>query len=74
MGVDNQATFCLLEFEVKFETKNGAIFMFRIDKIFHYTTKNQGRNQYGMAFFQKNFYIKSFEKFKGIMIIIIDSN
>jgi hypothetical protein len=27
--------------------------MFRADKVFHCTMKNQGRNQYGMAFFQK---------------------
>jgi hypothetical protein len=57
MGTNGQTTFCLLEFEVKFETKNGAIFMFRVDKNFHCTMKNQGRNQYNMAFFQKNYVL-----------------
>jgi hypothetical protein len=41
MGANGQAMFSLLEFEVKFETKNGAIFMFRANKILHCTMKNQ---------------------------------
>jgi len=65
MGVDNQATFCLLKFEVNFETKNGAIFMFRAIKILHYTMKNQGKNQYGMAFFQKNNVLNHLRSLKG---------
>jgi hypothetical protein len=56
MGTNGQTTFCLPKFEVKFETKNGAIFIFRVDKFFHCTMKNQGGNQYGMAFFQKKLY------------------
>jgi hypothetical protein len=44
MGAYGQATFCLLKFEVKLETKNGAIFMFRVDKIHHCIMKNQGEN------------------------------
>jgi hypothetical protein len=47
--------------------------MFRVDKVLHCTMKNQGGNQCGMAFFQKQ-YAKSFEKFKRIMIIIINSD
>jgi hypothetical protein len=56
MGTYGQATFPLPEFEVKLETKNGEIFMFMVDKILHCTMKNQGRNQYSMAFFQKIIY------------------
>jgi hypothetical protein len=52
MGTNDQATFCLTEFE----TKKWAIFMFRANKIFHYTMKNQGGNQYDMTFFQKKIY------------------
>ncbi len=54
MGANGRAMFCLPEFEVKFETRNGAIFMFRADKVLHCIMKNQGGNQYNMAFFQKN--------------------
>jgi hypothetical protein len=54
MGANGRVMFCLSEFEVKFETRNGAIFMFSVDKVLHCTMKNQGGNQYGMAFFQKN--------------------
>ncbi len=56
MWTNDQITFCLPEFEVKFETKNGAIFMFRENKVLFYTMKNQGRNQYVMAFFQEILY------------------
>jgi hypothetical protein len=52
MGVNDRATFYLPKFEVKFETKNGAIFMFNVDKVFHCVVKNQRRNQSSMAFFQ----------------------
>jgi len=51
MGANGQTTFCLREFEVNFETKNGEIFMFKVDKFFHYTMKNQGGNQYNTKFF-----------------------
>jgi hypothetical protein len=51
MGANGRAMFSLPEFEVKFETRNGAIFMFRADKVFHCTMKNQGGNQYNMTFF-----------------------
>jgi hypothetical protein len=54
MGANGRTMFCLPEFEVKFETRNGAIFMFRANKVLHCTMKNQGGNQYDMAFFQKN--------------------
>ncbi len=74
MGANGGAMFYLPEFEVKFETRNGAIFMFKADKVFHCTMKNQGGNQYGMAFFQKNFCIESFEKFERMIIIIVESN
>jgi hypothetical protein len=43
MGTNNQIMFCLPEFEVKLETKNEAIFMFKAYKTLHYTMKNQGR-------------------------------
>ncbi len=56
MGANGQTTFCLLEFDVKIETENGAIFMFRVNKVFHCTIKDQRGNQYGMAFFQKIMY------------------
>jgi hypothetical protein len=49
----------------KFETKNGAIFMFRAYKILHCTMKNQGENQYGMAFFQKKFVLNHLRSLKG---------
>ncbi len=57
--------FVLLEFEVKFETRNGTIFMFRVDKVLHCTMKNQGGNQYGMAFFQKHFVLNHLKSLKG---------
>jgi hypothetical protein len=44
MGANGRAMFCLPEFEVKFETKNGEIFMFRANKVLHCTMKNQGGN------------------------------
>ncbi len=56
MWTNDQVMFCLLEFEVKFETKNGAIFMFKENKVLLYTMRNQGRNQYVMAFFQEILY------------------
>lgn len=57
MGTYGQTTFCLTKFEVKLETKNGAIFMFRANKILHYIMKNKKGNQYGMAFFPKNIFL-----------------
>jgi len=48
----------LLEFKVKFRTRNGRIFMFHVDKVLHYIMKNQSGNQYGVAFFQKTFVFK----------------
>jgi hypothetical protein len=65
MGANGGVTFCLPEFEVKFETRNGAIFMFRADKVLHSTMKNQGGNQYGMAFFQKNSVLNHLKSLKG---------
>ncbi|KAH9569624.1 hypothetical protein CY35_02G000100 [Sphagnum magellanicum] len=64
MGANGGATFCLPEFEVKFETRNGAIFMFRADKVLHSTMKNQRGNQYGMAFFQKNSVLNHLKSLK----------
>ncbi len=40
LGTNGQATFCLPEFEVKFETKNEAIFMFRANKVLHSLLQN----------------------------------
>jgi hypothetical protein len=57
--------FVLPEFEVKFETRNGTIFMFKADKVLHCTMKNQGGNQYGMAFFQKNSVLNHLKSLKG---------
>ncbi len=65
IGANGRAMFCLPKFEVKFETKNGAVFMFRADKVFHYTMKNQGGNQYGMAFFQIFFVLNHLKSLKG---------
>jgi hypothetical protein len=65
MGTNGQATFCLPKFEVKFETKNGAIFMFRADKIFHCTIKNQGGNQYDMTFSQNKCVLNHLKTLKG---------
>ncbi len=65
MGTYGQSMFYLSKFEVKFETKNGAIFMFRVDKVLHCIMKNQRRNQYGMTFFQKTYilnYLKSLKR------------
>jgi len=53
MGTNSRTMFCLSKFEIKYETKNEAIFTFRADKVLHCILKNQGRNQNGMAFFQK---------------------
>jgi hypothetical protein len=64
-GTNGQITFYLLEFEVKFETKNGAISMFKAYKVFHWTMKNQRGNQYGMAFFQKQFVLNHLKRLKG---------
>jgi hypothetical protein len=61
----NGWTFCLLKFEVKFETKIGAIFMFKADKVLHYIVKNQGGNQCGMSFFQKNYVLNHLKSLKG---------
>jgi hypothetical protein len=66
MRADGQTTFCLLEFEVKFEKKNGAIFMFRADKVFRY---KKPRESIWYGIFPKNLCTKSFGTFKGIMII-----
>jgi len=65
MGGNGRTTFCLPKFELNFETKNVAIFMFRVDKILHCTMKNQGGNQYGMAFFQKQFVLNHLKSLKG---------
>jgi hypothetical protein len=65
MGANGRAKFCLPKFEVKFETKNGEIFMFRVDKKIHCTMKNQGGSQYGMAFFQKNCVLNHLKSLKG---------
>jgi hypothetical protein len=65
MGANGQTMFCLPKFEVKLETKNGAIFMFKAYKVFHCTMKNQGRNQYGMAFFQKHYVLNHLKSLKG---------
>jgi hypothetical protein len=67
MGANGRTMFCLPEFEVKFETRNGAIFMFKADKVLHCTMKNQGENQYGMAFFQKEFVLNHLKS-----LIILD--
>jgi len=64
MGANGRAMFCLPEFEVKFETRNGAIFMFRADKVLHCTMKNRG-NQYSMAFFQKKSVLNHLKSLKG---------
>ncbi len=64
MGVNGQATFYLPKFEVKFETKNGAIFMFKVDKVFHYAVINQRRNQSSMAFFQIFFVLYHLKSLK----------
>jgi hypothetical protein len=50
---------------VKFETKNGAISKFQVDKVLHCTVKNQGGNQYGMAFFQNNYVLNHLKSLKG---------
>jgi hypothetical protein len=64
MGANGGTTFCLPEFEVKFKTRNGAIFMFKADKVLHSTMKNRG-NQYGMAFLQKNSVLNHLKSLKG---------
>ncbi len=63
-GINGQIMFCLREFEVKFETKNGAIFMFKVDKILQCTMKNQGGDQYVMTFFQKNYVLNHLKSLK----------
>jgi hypothetical protein len=65
MGANGRAMFCLPKFEVKFETRNVTIFMFRADKVLHYTIKNQRGNQYGMAFFQKKSVLNHLKSLKG---------
>jgi hypothetical protein len=65
MGVNGRAMFCLAEFEIKLETRNGAIFMFMACKVFHCTMKNQGGNQYNMAFFQNNCVLNHLKSLKG---------
>jgi hypothetical protein len=60
MGTNGQTMFCLRKFEVKFETKNGAIFMLKANNFFHYTMKSQKGDQYDMAFFQMFFCNKPF--------------
>jgi hypothetical protein len=65
MGANVRITFCLPEFEVKFETKNGAIFMFKTNKVFDCTMKNQGGNQYDIAFFQKSYVLNHLKSLKG---------
>jgi len=57
--------FYLPKFEVKFGTKNGAIFMFKVDKVLYCTMKNQGRNQYGMTYFQKTYILNYLKSLKG---------
>jgi hypothetical protein len=70
MGANGLVMFCFSEFKVKFETKNGTIFMFRVDKVFHCTMKNQGANQYGMAFSQKNSILNHLKSLNQINILI----
>ncbi len=65
MGTNGRAMFCLPEFEVKFETRNGAIFMFKADKVLHCTMKTQKENQYGMTFFQKKILLNHLKSLKG---------
>jgi hypothetical protein len=64
MGRNGGTTFCLPKFDVNFETKNVAIFMFMANKV-HCTMKNQGGNQYGMAFFQKKIVLNHLKSLKG---------
>ncbi len=65
MGANGQTMFCSPKFEVKFETKNGVIFMFMANKVLHCTIKNQRGNQYGMAFFQKTYVLNHLRSVKG---------
>jgi hypothetical protein len=65
MGANGRVMFCLTKFEVNFDTRNGAIFMFRADTVIHYTMKNQGGNQYGMAFFQKKSILNHLKSLNG---------
>jgi len=57
--------FCLLKFEVKRKTKNGAIFMFNANKVIFCTMKNQRGNQCSMAFFQKTYVSIHLRSLKG---------
>jgi hypothetical protein len=43
----------------------GQFFMFRANKVLHYIMKNQGGNQYGMAFFQKKIVLNHLKSLKG---------
>jgi hypothetical protein len=74
MGTNAQTMFCLPKFEVKFETKNGAISMFRADKVLHCIMEKPRRESIRYGIFPKTLCTKSFEKFKRIIIIIIESN
>jgi hypothetical protein len=65
IGANGQAMFCLSKFDVKCKTKNGAIFMFRENKVIHCTMKNQRGNQYSMAFFHKTYVLIHLRKLKG---------
>ncbi len=48
-------TFYLLEFKIKFKTRNGGIFMFRANKVLHCIMINQNGDQYSVAFVQKTY-------------------
>ncbi len=72
MGTNGWAMFCLPKFEVKFETRNGAIFMFRADKVLHCTMKTQKENQYGMTFFQKKILLNHLKSLKGWSLSLLN--
>jgi hypothetical protein len=65
LKVDGLGTLCLPEFKFKFKTKSGGIFMFFVDKILHYTMKNQSGNQYGVTFVQKTSMFKYLMNLNG---------
>ncbi len=39
--------------------------MFKANQILHCTMKNQGENQYGMTFFQRNYVLNHLKSLKG---------
>jgi len=72
MRTNGWATFYLPKFEVKLDTKNGAIFMFKADNFFLLCNEKPRKESIQYGIFPKKICTESFEKFEKMIINIVD--